>query len=155
MPENQPSKTDNIVVRSVLEADLDAIMAIENVSFSLPWTIQSYLDMMNVENVRFELIIFGNDIAGYMLYQFWPNGAELHTIAVDEKNRKKGVGTELVAHLLKWAKENEIKKVYLQVRPTNTKALGLYKKFGFKGIARRKHYYTDNDEDAIIMEATV
>ena len=154
MPEQQHLK-DNIIIRKVLEKDLDAIMELEVVAFTMPWSRKSYEDMMKVSNVNFETAVCGDKVLSYMLYQYWSEGAELHTLAVNPNWRRKGVARKMLTHLFDWAREHGVEKIFLQVRPSNSKALDLYKSFGFVAIGTRKKYYTDNNEDAYIMVAKV
>ena len=70
---------------------------------------------------------------------------------MDEKHRKAGVGTLLVKRLLSLARKKGLSFVTLEVRASNEKAISLYEKCGFKPEGRRKSFYTDPKEDAIIM----
>ena len=155
MQENQRLKNKEIIFRKVKKSDLDSIMEIEVVSFSLPWTKSSYEEMMQLDNACFIVAEHNSEVIGYMLYQFWPDGAELHAFAVKPECRKQGVGKLMFDELFQLSKKQNIKAMFLQVRPSNKWALRLYKKVGFVIVGHRKNYYTDDGEDANIMAARI
>jgi ribosomal-protein-alanine N-acetyltransferase len=134
------------------EGDIEQIMAIEVKSFSAPWSRQSYLELAPLDSVRFFVVKKDNNVIGYMLYQMWFEEMELHTIAVSPDERRRGVSTMMLNHLLSDAKNRGIRRIFLQVRPSNEAAKGLYKKFGFETVGIRHRYYRDNFEDAYIMK---
>ncbi len=81
---------------------------------------------------------------------------EIINIATDTQQRKKGFANALLHHLIQYAEQNNYNKIFLDVCESNTPALTLYKKNGFKEIGRRKNYYTDeknpqNKKDALLM----
>ena len=80
-------------------------------------------------------------------------GGEAHisTIAVHPDHRRRGLGELLLLHILDQAGEGSSEFVTLEVRVSNRAARELYEKYGFQGVARRKRYYTDNAEDALLM----
>ena len=77
--------------------------------------------------------------------------AEIESLAVDPDYRRQGVGTILLLKLLSAVRKRGANFVVLEVRPSNTAAIKLYESFGLKSVGRRKNYYRDNDEDALIM----
>ncbi len=78
--------------------------------------------------------------------------AELLYIAVDNMHRKKGIGQHLLDTLVQIARENAASRILLEVRESNTPALGMYGKNGFHKISIRKNYYSNPVENAFIME---
>ena len=89
--------------------------------------------------------------AGYA--GLWRVAGEGHinNVAVDPGYRKRGIGTEIIKKLMDDARKEGIKEFTLEVRPSNEAAIALYRKFGFDSEGRRKAYYQDNGEDALIM----
>lgn len=132
--------------------DLDAVMEIENQSFPAPWSRQSYIELAPLNTVRFFVVKEEEKLVGYMLYQVWGDEMELHTIAVDPKKRGQGIAHKMMEFLLKNAKNDEVRYIFLQVRPTNHIARHLYKKFGFNIVGIRHNYYHDNHEDALVLK---
>lgn len=147
-------KKENNAVKVVPfeQGDIDQVMAIEVVSFTAPWSRQSYLELAPLDSVRFFVVKRDDKVIGYMLYQMWFEEMELHTIAVAPDERGRGISTMMIEHLINDAKKRDTKRIFLQVRPSNKAAMGLYKKFGFETVGIRHHYYRDNFEDAYIMK---
>jgi ribosomal-protein-alanine N-acetyltransferase len=79
------------------------------------------------------------------------NRAELETLAVLPSARRQGIGLALVRAVLGWAAAEGALQVSLEVRESNTAALGLYARFGFRPEGRRPHYYADPEEDALLL----
>ena len=79
------------------------------------------------------------------------NQAEVMSVAVAPELRGQGVGTIIFGELIKAVKLRGATAITLEVRPSNTAAIKLYKSFGLKSVGRRKGYYLDNGEDALIM----
>lgn len=137
----------------MIKEDVLAVWEIEKKSFPCPWSLKSFYDEIEaperalyhvVETDNKKIIAFG----GMWLIL---NEGHITNIAVDVDYRHLGVGKLLVKKMLEEAKECFIEQVTLEVRETNTIAQQLYKKFGFKVCGRRKAYYLDNREDALIM----
>ncbi len=127
------------------------MMEIEVRSFALPWTRQSYEDLAPLDTIRIWVAKQEGAVVGYMLYQFWGEELELHSIAVKPELRGQGIGAELVEHMLVQAAGIGVQRIYLLVRPSNAAALTLYRRYGFELVGVRHKYYSDNNENALIM----
>jgi ribosomal-protein-alanine N-acetyltransferase len=137
------------------DGDLDAIMEIENASFTLPWSRKSYEDIMAMDSVEVWVAKHGEELVGYMLTQFVEDEIELHTFAVREDMRRRGIGSRLILHLIARSRQKGINHIYLLVRVANDAARLLYEKFGFRPVGTRTAYYEDNGEDALVMLLTI
>lgn len=126
-------------------------MEIENASFTLPWARQSYEDLWPLPGISIWVGRLKHELVGYMLLQHVAEDLELHTFAVKPDCRRKGVGRRLLDHMLHEAQRLNVKRIFLQVRPSNTPARTLYESLGFTVVGRRPRYYRDNDEDAFVM----
>ncbi len=135
--------------------DLDAMMEIENRSFSLPWSRQFYEQLWPQDAIDIWVGWYGHELVAYYLIQTVGSEMELHTFAVKPELRKQGIGTKLMDHMLALADERGVKHIFLQVRPSNKEAISLYTHIGFLPIAVRKGYYQDNGEDALVMRFDV
>ena len=80
---------------------------------------------------------------------------DILSIVVSKTHQQKGIATKLLYYIFDFAKNLNINKILLEVRISNTKAISLYEKCGFKKISHRKNYYQSPTEDAIIMEKTL
>ena len=131
--------------------DLDAIMEIENRSFSAPWSRESYEELSPKESIEVWVGWLDGDLVSYYLLQNVGMDQELHTFAVKPELRRRGIGRAMMEHMLGRSRERGVKSIFLQVRPSNNEAKELYKSLGFVGIGVRRNYYHDNFEDALVM----
>jgi ribosomal-protein-alanine N-acetyltransferase len=93
----------------------------------------------------------GERIIGFLGLWYMVDEAHIVTVAVREDARRRGVGEALVAAAIELARRRAAETVTLEVRVSNTGAQALYEKYGFTRVGRRRGYYTDNGEDALIM----
>ncbi len=139
-------------IRNIVKDDVKKISLIEQKIFRDPWTEQifrSYLD----DNFYFWALagIFNQEIAAYLFCRVILDEVHLDNLAVENSNRRCGVGNIMVWILLKIASVQEIRYVHLEVRKSNIAAISLYEKYGFKKVGICSQYYADNDEDALLM----
>ena len=133
--------------------DLDEVVAIERLSFTLPWSRGAFLYEMEQNRVaRCWVLREAEHVIGYVC--LWEIGDEVHVtnIAVHPESRRRGLGRTLLSSVLDDARQRRLRVVGLEVRPSNHEALGMYDSFGFKVVGRRKGYYYDTGEDALVME---
>jgi ribosomal-protein-alanine N-acetyltransferase len=136
--------------------DLDGVLEIERASFSMPWSREAFLhELRNNRVARCFVLKAGARIAGYLC--LWEVADEVHitNLAVHPTWRRRGFGRLLLGRALADARARGLRLVVLEVRPTNTEALGLYESFGFRVVGRRRGYYYDTGEDALVMEAVL
>jgi ribosomal-protein-alanine N-acetyltransferase len=134
--------------------DVDRVVAIERDSFSMPWSRGAFL--YEIEQNRAARCWVARDsdvIVGYLC--LWEVADEIHitNLAVDRAHRRRGIARFMLTEILADARRRGLRTVYLEVRPTNTGALSLYQSLGFQVVGRRKGYYYDTGEDALVMEA--
>ena len=141
-----------ITFSGVQEKELQTIAELDARAFEFPWSLGDFEGSWRAGH-QFIAIRDNDQLVGYAVYMSIFENAELLTIAIDRPFQGKGYGRvlleQLCARLASWGIEN----FFLEVRPSNTKALGLYQKLGFEEISRRKDYYPTHDgrEDAIVM----
>ena len=80
---------------------------------------------------------------------------ELESIAVKKKHQGKGFGKQLLREILSIGDREAIQKIFLEVRESNSPARVIYEREGFRAFSKRKAYYRDPEEDAILMERTI
>ena len=141
-------------IASSTEADLDAVMAIERLSFPTPWERQAFSDELARSWARLEVLRqgAGGGVIGFCNY--WLVADELHilNVAVHPDERRNGHAARLLQHILDEASRNKTRVVSLEVRVSNLAAQALYRKFGFREVGTRPRYYADNGEDALLMD---
>jgi len=135
-------------------ADVDPVVDIERDSFSMPWSRGAFLYEVEQNRVaRCWVCRADGALVGYLC--LWEIGGEIHitNVAVARAHRRQGIARWMLTEILEDARRRGARTVFLEVRPTNTEALGLYEALGFHVIGRRKGYYYDTGEDALVMEA--
>jgi len=139
------------LIRPMERRDLDEIAEMEKMCFSLPWTRTMFEDELFNPDAYYLVAETDGKTVGYI--GFWKILDEGHitNIAVHPDFRRRGYGRELIAAMIGKAKELGITAVTLEVRISNKTAISLYESFGFLAAGVRKKYYSDNDEDALIM----
>jgi [ribosomal protein S18]-alanine N-acetyltransferase len=137
-------------------ADLADVLVIERASFTMPWSRGAFL--YEIEQNQVARCWVGRQdgrIVGYIC--LWEVADELHVtnVAVHPDLRRRGIARALLQSVFARARGSGTRMVMLEVRPSNTEALTLYESFGFRVVGRRRGYYYDTGEDALVMEATV
>ena len=139
------------MVRRMAIEDLKQVCAIENATFSMPWSYQSFLDSLNKKNNIYLVAEENNIILGYCGVWVIEKEGQINNIAVKEEYRNQGVGNQILQFLLKEGKNEEIEQFTLEVRKSNVNAISLYKKLGFLNLGIRPNFYEKPREDAVIM----
>ena len=142
-----------ISFREMKPEDAEAVETVEKASFSVPWSRKSFWEEAANERTYYLLALEDETVIGYAGTWILDDEAQITNVAVAPEYRGQKVGTGLMEHLIQEAKQRGATRMTLEVRPSNTAALALYAKFGFKDCGRRPHYYLDNGEDAVIMWA--
>ncbi|WP_338450798.1 ribosomal protein S18-alanine N-acetyltransferase [Niallia oryzisoli] len=132
--------------------DLDQIMEIEHKSFTVPWSREAFYNELTQNQFAVYLVIEAdNRIVGYCGVWIVVDEAHVTNIAILPEYRGMKLGEALMKKMIETAKEYGALTMTLEVRVSNMVAQSLYRKFGFQGGAIRKNYYTDNQEDALVM----
>ena len=128
--------------------DAPALSSLESRCFALPWTEQAFAEAFGIRETASPLS--PRELAGYIAVYHTPDEVEILNIAVREDRRRHGYGRLLMATALQDAKETGILQGVLEVRISNAPAIHLYESFGFRQAGKRRGYYQDTGEDALI-----
>lgn len=148
-------KEDAITIDSMKKDDMDQVLAIEQASFSMPWSRNLFLSEFRSPTVSTLMVALaegpGRTVIGYVV--FWTVAGEAHilNLAVAPRFRRKGVGRKLALAALKSAYEKGARRAFLEVRMSNAAAHKLYSNLGFTGTSVRRDYYDSPVEDALVM----
>lgn len=144
-----------VVIRPAEESDLPAIAEIERRSFSDPWSLRAFGAALARPEVHFTVAQASEGgvarVAGYLVAWFVVDEAEIGNVAVAEEFRGRGVGAALLDGMLAAAGRASVRDVYLEVRESNAAARALYASRGFTPVGRRRRYYRDPVEDALVL----
>lgn len=127
------------------------ILEIENRTNTAPWSERAFRNELTHNDRIFLVAMNGGTVAGYGGVWLVIDEAHVTTLAVAEEERRQGIGEKLMIDLLIKSKDAGMVCSTLEVRAGNAAAIALYEKFGYRETARRKGYYPDNREDAIVM----
>jgi ribosomal-protein-alanine N-acetyltransferase len=159
------------VVEPMTLSDIDQIMEIEQVAFSAPWSARAYRYEVAQSDHSIMVVVrpaprwgstfgrklqrlLGSDPGPVLGYAgAWKLVDEVHvsTIAVHPRFRRRGLGELLLISLLERGMEAGMLRATLEVRLSNVAAQTLYRKYGFETVSRQRAYYSDNQEDALLM----
>ncbi|HEX5840811.1 MAG TPA: ribosomal protein S18-alanine N-acetyltransferase [Anaerolineales bacterium] len=142
----------NLLIRKMTLEDIPAIVQLDQVSFSLPWPERSFrFEVTDNPASRCWVAEIDRRIAGMVVAWLFVNEVHIATIATHPDFRRMGIGSRLLSYTLLQALEEGARSSFLEVRESNLAARELYRKFGYEDAGRRRRYYRDNDEDAILM----
>ena len=141
----------NLSFRRMAREDADAVEVVEKACFKIPWSRESFWKAAGNADTCYLLALDGERVIGYAGCWVSFEEAQITNVAILPAYRGKGIATKLLKELFRLAVKRGITAMTLEVRPSNTAALALYKDCGFKDYGRRPRYYQDNGEDAVIM----
>lgn len=139
-------------LRPMTVADIDDVMAIERASFASPWSRQFFLDELAAACAKSVLCQVEGRPAGYVIYWELPDEMDIHNVAVHPRHRRRGVGRAMLRDVMDEGARKGLRRMTLEVRKSNDAAQALYRSLGFEVCGLRKGYYSDNAEDAWVME---
>ena len=132
--------------------DIDQVMEVEHNSFTLPWSRESFYNEIIKNQFAVYLVLEDEGrVIGYCGVWLVVDEAHITNIALLPEYRGRKLGEALLKKIIEVAIERGAKTMTLEVRMSNMIAQSLYRKLGFEGGAIRKRYYTDNQEDALVM----
>jgi [ribosomal protein S18]-alanine N-acetyltransferase len=138
--------------RYMREEDIDQVLEVEHASFTVPWSCDAfYNELTNNQFATYIVLEENNKIIGYCGVWIVIDEAHVTNIAILPDYRGKKLGQIMMSKLIEISKEKGAKSMTLEVRVSNDPALALYRKFGFQNGGIRKNYYSDNQEDALVM----
>jgi ribosomal-protein-alanine N-acetyltransferase len=149
--------TSAVDIRRLTYADLPGVTAIERRAFPTPWSLAMFvLELSKPSGVCLAAETgegAERELIGYLICSRYDTVWHVMNIAVDPDRRRHGIATALLTALLREVSQRD-SQVTLEVRRSNTGAIALYERFGFRSAGLRRRYYQDNGEDAVIMWRT-
>lgn len=142
---------EELVIEQMGSRHLDEVLAIERKSYSTPWSVISFKnEIYNPYSLAF-VALLGGAVAGYIIANYRFNEGHILNVTVHPEHIRKKIGTHLLELVLDMLRQKRCTIVFLEVRASNHGAKLLYEKLGFREAGRRKFYYTEPFEDAILM----
>ena len=138
-------------LRDMTAADLKLVVALERKIFPDAWPESAFQEILEDDDWSAVVAEYEGKIIGYAFFLIVLNESHLANIAVVEPFRRKSVAKHLLEHILRVVQEKKCEIILLEVRVSNREARAFYGRFGFKELYRRKKYYRDPGEDALVM----
>lgn len=147
---------DGMRIETMTEESIDSVCTIENISFLNPWSKLCFLDELSFSDshnfiLKCEHSLITNQIIAYLCCRIVIDELHILKFAVHPEHRQRGIATDFLKQCLNATDFKHIKTVVLDVRESNTAAIGLYKKLDFQIVGQRPSYYFDTGEDAFLM----
>lgn len=144
-----------MLIRKMTSEDVDQVSELEAANFSMPWSKESFLEILNNSDTLYMVAADGEKIVGTCGIITAVGEGDICNVVVDENYRKRGLAYELVNTVMECAaKELGVTAYTLEVRVGNEAAIRLYEKLGFKSVGVRPKFYQKPVEDALIMWKT-
>jgi ribosomal-protein-alanine N-acetyltransferase len=144
---------DELHIRRLTFADLPQIIAIERRAFSTPWSLAMFVLELSKSTGWCLAALRGDAMVGYLVCSRYDTVWHIMNVAVDPIHRRQGIATALLTGLIERINDTRA-RFTLEVRESNIGAIALYERYGFRAAGRRRRYYQDNGEDAVIMWRT-
>lgn len=152
MKQLKPSEMKNLPVIERMRGEyLDRVIAIERASFSQPYSRDIFEEELTLDIARPQVLKMGEEVVGFIDYWIVRGEVHLINIAIDPAYRRQHLGSLLMNHLEDAGREAGATKIFLDVRKSNESAIALYAKFGYQKVGVRRRYYSENNEDALVM----
>lgn len=143
---------DNPELQSMREDDLAEVMAVEKAIYTHPWTQGNFADSLRA-GYECRTWRLNGELIGYFVLMAAAGEAHLLNLSIAEPHQRRGHGAALLTEAAGMARKLDAKNVFLEVRPSNRAAQGLYTRFGFRKVAVRRGYYPAHSgrEDALVL----
>ena len=139
-------------IRRMTLDDLPAVIELDKLSFTLPWPERSFrFELTENSASRCWVAEMDGKIVGMIVAWLLVDEAHVATIATHPDHRRQGIARNLLKYALRYMSKEGAVTSFLEVRENNTAAQDMYREFGYEAVGRRKRYYKDTNEDAILM----
>lgn len=147
----EPDLQGRIQIRQIVPDDVQALLLIERLCFSTPWSETSFLSEIRSQRTLALLAELEGQIVGYVFIQLVADECHLHDLAVHPQWQRRGIAKRLMQAALQEIEGSDKRFFFLEVRASNHAAIALYASLGFRVYATRKAYYDNPSEDASMM----
>lgn len=144
-----------LAIRKMKEADIPEIARLEKEIFSDSWSEKAIKETFDQQQTLVLVAYEDKQLIGYLILYFVLEEGEIARIAVISDHRRQGVGARLLLELEDLCEDNGITKLLLDVRESNKAAISFYTSYGFVQDGIRRNFYTDPQEDGILMSREI
>ncbi len=139
------------VIRMMRPDDVPLVSGIDHLCFATPWSLDAFEYEVRNPVGYYRVAEVDERPVGYLGSHVVLDEAHITTFGVHPEWRRHGIGAALLTDMLQHAVRAGAQRITLEVRESNVGAQELYRRWGFTPVSRRKRYYSDNDEDAVVM----
>jgi [ribosomal protein S18]-alanine N-acetyltransferase len=144
--------SDEIEIAQMQDGDLPEVLAIERQSFVAPWSRRLFEETLLFPFSVNLVLKREKKVIGYISLYVIRDEAQVHNVAIHPKWRRQGYASMLFSHVMEYLKPRKVSQYLLEVREGNREAINLYRKYGFEVIGKRRKYYRETNEDALVMQ---
>lgn len=144
-----------VTIRRMRGTDVSRVMQIELATFTMPWSESTFRGLLRRTDSDLYVAEVNGIVAGYAVFWAVTDQGELGNVAVSAEFRGQGLGARLIEEVLDSAAARGVREIFLEVRKSNEGAQNLYKTFGFYEVGKRRNYYLQPVEDALVMKVDV
>jgi len=149
-------RESQVAIEPMTVDDLPRVLAIERMSFTSPWTEANFRHEIEDNPLAWNLVARADGrMVAFACAYVVADELMINDLAVDGSLRRGGLGRALLRHLLDGARVRGCRRATLEVRPSNAPARALYEAFGFALVGRRRGYYADTGEDALLLACSL
>ncbi|MDB9520083.1 ribosomal protein S18-alanine N-acetyltransferase [Roseofilum reptotaenium CS-1145] len=146
-----PSISVPVVLHAIAPEHLDAVLTLDRLCFGQLWSLDAYQRELESPNSELLGLSLGEELVGLGCYWAIVEEAHLTILAIHPQYQNQGLGQFLLCALLESARQRGLERATLEVKASNQRALGLYQKLGFLTAGRRRNYYQETGEDALVL----
>ncbi len=139
-------------IRWMIRRDMPEVLAIEAESFEFPWLEGDFIRCLRQRNCIGMVADYEGRVVGFMIYELHKTRIHVLNFAVARDDRRRGVGSQLVAKLIAKLTSQRRSRIILEVRETNLAAQLFFRENGFRAVSVLRSYYADTPEDAYMMQ---
>lgn len=138
-------------IRRMERGDVERISQLEEETFSMPWSRDAFLEMIEKEDARYYVAEADGEVVGGCGVLMIAGEGDITNVVIDKNYRNQGIGTKMLQYLIEDGYKNGLTAFTLEVRVSNESAIRLYEKLGFFSEGIRPNFYEKPTEDAMIM----
>lgn len=143
--------TDRLQFRMMKRADVERISELEEETFSMPWSRDAFIEMIEKEDARYYVVELEGQVVGGCGLLLVAGEGNITNVVIDKNVRNQGIGTKLLKFMIEDGYLNGLNAFTLEVRVSNAAAIHVYEKLGFFSEGIRPNFYEKPTEDAMIM----
>ena len=139
-------------IRWMIRRDMPEVLAIEEQSFEFPWSEADFVRCLRQRNCIGMIAEHNERVVGFMIYELHKTRLHILNFAVDQQQRRRGVGSQMVKKLAGKLSPQRRSRIMLEIRETNLPAQLFFRALGFRAVSVLRAFYDDTPEDAYLMQ---